>query len=134
MASYQVLVEEGALVGDSSAPSEPPPPSLDLAKRRAEAKLPRDPATGMAFGAGGTAVSTSDFECLGLGVYSYITHLLACVCIHIHMYTYHSHRARAAAAARRRRRQSAWTLSCALRQAADPLLHRRVHLDAKKGR
>ena len=53
---------------------EPPLPSIDLARKRVEARLPRDPATGKPFSFCGRTRST-DFEFLGLGVYAYVKHL-----------------------------------------------------------
>ena len=49
-------------------------PSLALAKARALDRLPRDPSTGQQFGKG-TIPRPSDFEFLGLSVYSYVSHL-----------------------------------------------------------
>ena len=49
-------------------------PSLALAKARALAKLPRDPSTGQQFGKTNVP-RPSDFEFLGLSVYSYVSHL-----------------------------------------------------------
>ena len=49
-------------------------PSLELAKSRARNKLPRNPVTGERFDRK-TEPRPSDFEFLGLGVYSYIAHL-----------------------------------------------------------
>ena len=49
-------------------------PSLELARTRATEMLPRDPATGLHFDRK-TVPRPSDFEFLGLGVYSYIAHL-----------------------------------------------------------
>ncbi len=49
-------------------------PSLALAKARALDKLPRDPSTGQQFGKTNVP-RPSDFEFLGLSVYSYVSHL-----------------------------------------------------------
>lgn len=54
---------------------EPAPPSLEVARARLAARLPRDPTTGTHVSGGRSGPRLADFEFLGLGVYSYIAHL-----------------------------------------------------------
>jgi len=52
---------------------EPAPPSLALAKQRAENRLVLDPATGETFARSRRAAKLADFEALGTGAYTYIS-------------------------------------------------------------
>ena len=82
---FAALDETQSILPPSAVPSsssplwgpdvEPQPPSLALAKERAQARLAKDPTTGRTVGTNRFAPRAVDFEFLGLGVHSYVTHL-----------------------------------------------------------